>query len=316
MARRLPPLKALADFESAARHLSFTKAAAELNLTHGAVSRQVKALEDHLGVALFRRRTRALLLTDEGRYYAAVVRALLDQLAHATESLRADERANRLTVSTTYSFAINWLVPRLARFRSLHPEIDVRLQADDRYVDFARDEVDVAIRYGRGDYPGLEAEHLFTDIFVPVCSPALIAGKHAIRKPADLGHHRLIHEEGVPFDWADWFAAAGVAGVDTSRGPIFSHSSMVIQAAINGEGVALGNTAYIRAALAARVLVKPFDVTLTSEAGCHLVYPPGSLARRKIKLFRDWLLSEIERDRAPAAPGKAAARRKTRAARR
>jgi LysR family glycine cleavage system transcriptional activator len=312
VARRLPPLKALADFEAAARHLSFTKAAAELNLTHGAVSRQVKTLEDHLGVPLFRRGTRALHLTDQGRLFAATVRETLDQLARATESLRIDERANRLSVSTTYSFAINWLVPRLARFRELHPDIDVRVQADDRYVDFARDEVDVAIRYGSGAFPGLETDHLFTDEYVPVCSPALLKGKRPLRVPADLRHHPFIHEEHVPFDWPDWLAAAGVANVDATRGPIFSHSSMVIQAAINGEGVALGNAAFIGEALAARRLVKPFDITLKSTVACFAAYPPGTLARRKVKVFRDWLLAEVERSRAPASDAAKTARRTVR----
>jgi LysR family glycine cleavage system transcriptional activator len=298
MARRLPPLKSLPDFEAAARHLSFTKAADELHVTHGAVSRQVKGLEDHLGVPLFRRLNRALLLTDAGQAYLPVVREMLERLAEATERLRQRDRAGDLTVSTTASFAAKWLVARLARFRAIHPEIDVRLQASDHIVDFARDDVDVAIRYGRGRYPGLAIDRLITEHYVPVCGPALLQGEHPLRRPADLRYHPLIHEDGTEVDWGMWLRAAGVSGVDASRGVKYSHSNLTIQAAIANDGVALGRSALIEEDLAAGRLVKPFDIKLQSELAYYLVLPPGALARPKIAAFRDWLLAEAANEAA------------------
>lgn len=292
MARKLPPLKALPDFEAAARHLSFSKAADELNVTHGAVSRQVKSLEDYLGVSLFRRLNRALRLTDEGQAYARAVREILDSLAEATRRLPTPKEAGRLTVSTTYSFTSGWLVPRLSHFRALHPEIDVRLQADDRAVDFARDNVDLAIRYGRGNYPGLAAERLMGDDYAPVGSPALLKGKHPLKKPADLSHHVLLHDEGTEVDWRMWLMAAGVEGVDASRGPIFSHSPMVIQAAIRGEGVALGRQVLIEDEVASGRLVRLFDLRLKAEMAYYVVCPLPSLDQMKVRAFRDWLLAE------------------------
>ncbi|MGH7102844.1 MAG: transcriptional regulator GcvA [Acetobacteraceae bacterium] len=295
MARRLPPLKTLPDFEAAARHLSFSKAADELNVTHGAVSRQVKSLEDYLGVRLFRRLNRALRLTDEGQAYARAVREILDSLAEATRRLPTPKEAGRLTVSTTYSFTSGWLVPRLGRFRALHPDIDVRLQADDRAVDFARDNVDLAIRYGRGNYAGLAAERLMGDDYAPIGSPALLKGKHPLKKPADLCHHVLLHDEGTEVDWRMWLMAAGVEGVDASRGPIFSHSPMVIQAAIRGEGVALGRQVLIEDEVASGRLVRLFDLRLKAEMAYYVVCPLPSLNQPKVRAFRDWLLAEAER---------------------
>jgi LysR family glycine cleavage system transcriptional activator len=298
MGRRLPPLKALPDFEAAARHLSFTKAAEELHLTHGAVSRQVKALEEHLGVKLFRRLNRALLLTDEGQAYLGTVREVIERLVEAGERLKKRDEQGGLVVSTTMSFTIKWLVPRLARFRVLHPDIDVRLQAEDRVIDFARDGVDIGIRYGRGQYPGLKSERLTTDDFVPVCRPALLRGTHPLRRPADLKHHALLHEMGTQIDWRMWLMAAGVDGIDPTRGPIYSHSSMVIQAAVNGEGVALGRTALISEDLAAGRLVKPFAIALKAEYAYYIVYPPRAIERPKVRAFRDWLLEEAARESA------------------
>ena len=300
MARRLPPLNTLPDFESAARHLSFTKAAAELNVTHGAVSRQVKSLEDFLGVPLFRRLNRALRLTDEGQAYAKSVRELLDGLGEATGRLRERKETSGLTISTTYSFTIGWLVPRLARFRALHPGVDVRLQANDQAIDFARDNVDLAIRYGRGNYPGLGVDRLVGDDYVPVGSPMLLKGKHPLKRPADLRHHVLLHEEGTEVDWRMWLAAAGVEGVDATRGPIFSHSVMAMRAAMRGEGVALGRQTLIEEELASRQLVRLFDPSTGSgprfkaEMAYYVVYPPRALERPKVRAFRDWLLAEAK----------------------
>jgi LysR family glycine cleavage system transcriptional activator len=295
MARRLPPMNTLPDFEAAARHLSFTKAAEELNVTHGAVSRQVKSLEDYLGVPLFRRLNRALRLTDEGQAYAHSVRELLDSLTDATRRLRTSKDSGGLTVSTTYSFTSGWLVPRLSRFRALHPDVNVRLQAHDHVIDFTRDNVDLAIRYGRGQYPGLIAERLLSDDYAPVASPALLKGKHPLRKPADLRHHVLLHEENNEVDWRMWLMAAGVEGVDASRGPIFSHSPLTIQAAIHGEGVALGRTALIEEELVSGRLVRLFDLRMKAQMAYYIVYPPRAIERPMVRAFRDWLLTEAGR---------------------
>jgi LysR family glycine cleavage system transcriptional activator len=297
MARRLPPMNTLPDFEAAARHLSFTKAAEELNVTHGAVSRQVKSLENYLGVPLFRRLNRALRLTDEGQAYAHSVRELLDSLTDATRRLRTSKDSGGLTVSTTYSFTSGWLVPRLGRFRALHPDVNVRLQAHDHVIDFTRDNVDLAIRYGRGQYPGLIAERLLSDDYAPVASPALLKGKHPLRKPADLRHHVLLHEENNEVDWRMWLMAAGVEGVDAARGPIFSHSPLTIQAAIHGEGVALGRTALIEEELASGRLVRLFDLRMKAEMAYYIVYPPRAIERPMVRSFRDWLVSEANRGR-------------------
>jgi LysR family glycine cleavage system transcriptional activator len=294
MSRRLPPLNALPDFEAAARHLSFTKAAEELNVTHGAVSRQVKSLEEYLGVPLFRRLNRALRLTNEGQRYAQSVRELLDALAETTRRLRRTKETRGLTVSTTYSFT-SWLVPRLGRFRAAHPDIDVRLQANDQLVDFARDNVDLAIRYGRGQYPGLVTERLIDDDYAPVASPALLKGRHPLKKPTDLRNHVLLHEEMNEVDWRMWLMAAGVDGIGASRGPIFSHSNMAIQAAIRGEGVALGRTPLIQEELAAGQLVRLFDLRLKAEMAYYVACPARALERPAVRAFRDWLLAEAGR---------------------
>ena len=224
------------------------------------------------------------------------MRDLLDQLAAATRRVRNAKNAG-LTVSTTFSFTSGWLVPRLGRFRALHPDVDVRMQANDRVIDFAGDGVDLAIRYGRGQYPGLTAERLLSDDYAPVASPALLKGKYPLRRPADLRHHVLLHEENNEVDWRMWLAAAGVEGVDASRGPIFSHSPMSIQAAIHGEGVALGRTALIEEELASGRLVRLFELRLKGELAYYVVYPPRAIEQPMVRAFRDWLLAEANRGR-------------------
>ena len=289
MSRRLPPLRALRAFEAAARHLSFTRAGRELAVTQAAISHQIRALEAELGVRLFRRRPRALDLTEAGAAYLPEVRAAFDRLAEATERLRARGASGVLSISVSPSFASVWLVPRLGRFRERHPEIDVRLSATDVLVDFSTDDVDVAIRYGRGRYPGLVAHWLLREDVFPVCSPRLRAGPPPLRRPEDLRHHVLLHDE-LREDWRMWLLAAGVAGVDPTRGPRFSHSSMVLQAAIEGQGVALGRSALAADHRAAGRLVKPFDVSVPVDFAYYLVYPEGSDARPKVAAFRDWVL--------------------------
>ncbi len=297
MSRFLPPLNALRAFESAGRHLSFTRAAAELNVTQAAVSHQIKALEERLGVTLFKRQNRRLLLTDAGQAYLPSVRDTFEGLARATERLLARDRGGALTASVLPSFAAKWLVPRLGRFRAAHPDIDVRLSTDLSLSDFARNDVDVGIRYGQGGYPGLESVRLMTEELFPVCSPALLRGDKPLRKPSDLQFHTLLHDD-FQVDWRLWLTAAGVKGIDPARGPTFTDSSMVIQAAVEGQGVALARSVLSASDLAAGRLVKPFEVSMPASWAYYLVYPPATRDSPKIAAFRTWLLAEAQ-----ATPG-------------
>ena len=292
MARRLPSLNALRAFEAAARHLSFTRAAAELNVTQAAVSQQVKALEDRLGLSLFRRLNRALRLTDAGQSLFAAANQALDIVAAAVSRLSRLEGAGALTVSTLDSIAVTWLVPRLSRFRELHPDIDVRITTTDRLVDFDRDDVDMAIRYGRGTWPGHSVVRLMSEELFPVCSPALLAKGPPLETPADLRHHTLLHDS-MREDWRMWLMAAGVGGVvDATHGPAFQRSNLVIQAAVVGLGVALARSALVADELASGRLVKPFDISLPAEFAYYVVCPEDCAERPKIKAFRNWLLAE------------------------
>ncbi len=293
MARRLPPLNALRAFEAAARHLSFTRAADELNVTQAAISHQVKGLEERLGIALFRRLNRALLLTDAGQAYLPAIHDAFDRIAEATARLTAHDRAGVLTVSVLPSFAAKWLVPRLGRFRDAHPDIDVHIAPSDRLTDFAREDVDLAIRYGKGEWPGLRADRMLTEEIFPVCSPRLLEGPHRLRTPADLRRHTLLHDD-MRIDWRLWLLAAGVDGVDASRGPSFTDSSMVIQAAVGGQGVALGRSALAAADLAAERLVKPFDISLPAAMAYYVVCPVATAGHPKIAAFREWVIAEAD----------------------
>jgi LysR family glycine cleavage system transcriptional activator len=298
MNRRLPPLNGVRAFEAAGRHLSFTRAAEELNVTQSAVSHQIKALEERLGVPLFRRMNRALLLTDAGQIYFPVVRDALDLLAAATDRLRAYDASDALTVSVLPSFAARWLVPRLKRFRAIHPEIDVRLQASENRTDFIRENVDVGLRYGTGNYPGLTVVKILHEDVFPVCSPALLDEEHPLKTPSDLRFHTLLHDmmDATCPEWSDWLKAAGVEGFDATRGPLFSDSSMLIQAAVDGQGVALGRSALAADDLAAGRLVKPFDLSFAPDRAYYLVCPPANADRPNVVAFRDWLLEEAARE--------------------
>lgn len=221
MTRALPPLNALKAFESAGRHLSFTKAATELNVTPAAVSHQVKALEDRLGVSLFHRLTRALRLTDAGRAALPTLGQGFDQLAQAVEQMRAHCESGVLTISVSPSFGALWLVPRLERFRGRHPDIEIRIDGTDRRVDVARGETDVALRYGPGGYEGVRVDRLFGQTNTPVCSPQLLAGEHPLRRPDDLRHHTLLHIDwkDAEASWRMWLLAADLDGIDPTLGP-------------------------------------------------------------------------------------------------
>lgn len=292
MARSLPPLNGLRAFEAAARHLSFTRAGEELHVTQAAISQQVRQLEERLGVGLLRRVGRGLRLTAAGQEYLPHVREAFDLLARATARVRESGTAGVLTVSVLPSFASKWLVPRLWRFRRDFPAIDVRLSASDSLVDFNVEDVDLAVRYGAGRWAGLESVPLMAEDLFPVCSPALMDGPHPLRTPEDLRWHTLLHETDTHGHWRVWLLAAGVQGVDARRGPSFSHGSLMLQAAIDGQGVALGRSRIAGDDLAAGHLVRPFDMSLPSEFAYYIVYPPGTADRPKVASFCRWLLAE------------------------
>ena len=292
MARRLPPLNALRAFEAGARHLSFTKAAEELHVTQAAVSHQVKLLEEDLGVSLFRRMTRKLALTEEGRALMRVAGEALDAIAGEAARLRDAPGGRTLSLSLIPTFGVKWLAQRLGRFWALHPDIDLRLHHSIHLVDFARDEVDAAVRWGGGAWPGVEAVYLMRAGLVPVCSPALCKGPPALNVPDDLRHHTLLHERDY-VDWAQWLAVAGAHEVEARRGPIIDDPSVLHQAAIDGQGVALESESIVRADLEAGRLVKPFDVDLDRDNAYYLVAPPRHFDRPNVQAFRDFLLSEL-----------------------
>jgi LysR family glycine cleavage system transcriptional activator len=290
--RRLPPMSTLKSFEAAARHLSFSRAAAELHLTHGAVSRAVRTLEDFLQVELFTRNIRSVVLTPSGKTYFDIVQGLLDRLSTATVMLMDQRASTSLNVSTIDSFAAKWLVPRLFRFSAKHPDTDVRLSTSSSLANFHSDGIDIAIRYGRGNYPGLISELLLKEELMPVCSPALLNGPKPLRELSDLRHHTLIHDD-FPIDWVSWLRFAGVHDVDARRGLRFESSAHAVQAAVQGAGVALGRSALVADDLKAGRLVCPFNVAHPAEAAYHIVCPPEALKRQKVKAFRDWLMEEV-----------------------
>ena len=295
MLRRLPPLNALKAFEAAARHESFTRAAEELHVTQGAVSHQVKALEAELGVKLFNRERQRLVITEAGREYLTVLRDALDRIAIGTERLLQRQSAGVLTVSTSPDFAAKWLVHRLGRFAEAHPEIDLRVSATLHHVDFAREDVDLAVRHGEGHWPGLDAVRLAPEELFAVCSPKLVAGRARLRKPADILKLPLLHLDDR-LAWSRWLDAAGVAHPELSQGPVLNRASMVIDAAVDGQGVALARTSLAAWDLINGRLVRPFAETLRVSKTYWIVSPKATSSLPKIKLFREWLLAEAGED--------------------
>ena len=295
MKRRLPSLNALKSFEASARHESFTRAAAELFVTQGAISQQVKALEDELGLKLFHREHQKLAITDAGRNYLGVVRDAFDRLAMGTERLLQRHAAGLLNVSTSPNFAAKWLVHRLGRFSEAHPEIDLRISASTHHVDFAREEVDLAVRHGDGRWPGLHVTRLCVEELFPVCSPGLLRGAKPLAKPEDLRRHALLHANDAKH-WSMWLDRAQVSGVNVDRGIVFSQASMAIDAAIQGQGVAMARTALAAWDLLEGRLVRPFPLALEAPFALWIVCPKATAELPKIATFRRWLLDEAAND--------------------
>ncbi|AHY56598.1 transcriptional regulator GcvA [Bradyrhizobium japonicum] len=296
MTARLPSLNGLRAFEAAARHLSFTLAASELNVTQTAISHQIRRLEEELGIRLFVRQNRALALTPEARDYLPGVRAAFNDLRLATDRLLRKDDDKVLTVSTLASLAAKWLLPRLTDFQEQHPGIDVRITTSTSLVDFQRDNVDAAIRYGRGQWPGLRADWLMADELFPVCSPSLLRGDKPLRQPEDLRGYPLLHTSNANSDdWRLWLTAAGLPG-DIARQPgiTFDMIFMTIQAAIDGIGVAMGRTSYVQDDIAKGRLVVPFKIALPADAGFYLVAPEGRREPPKLAAFREWMIAATQ----------------------
>ncbi|WP_063994608.1 transcriptional regulator GcvA [Bradyrhizobium sp.] len=296
MTARLPSLNGLRAFEAAARHLSFTLAASELSVTQTAISHQIRRLEEELGIRLFVRQNRALALTPEARDYLPGVRAAFNDLRLATDRLLRKDDDKVLTVSTLASLAAKWLLPRLTDFQEHHPGIDVRITTSTGLVDFQRDNVDAAIRYGRGQWPGLRADWLMADELFPVCSPSLLRGDKPLRCPEDLKSHMLLHTSNANSDdWRLWLTAAGQpADIARQPGITFDMIFMTIQAAIDGIGVAMGRTSYVRDDIAKGRLVVPFKIALPADAGFYLVAPEGRREAPKLAAFRDWMIAATQ----------------------
>lgn len=311
MSERLPPLNALKVFESAARHLSLKQAAQELNVTPAAVSHQVKLLEEHLGIQLFRRLNRGLELTPAARAALPQLSAGFDTLAQAVAVMRPQPDTGQLTISAAPSFATRWLVPRLHRFFSAHPEVDVRVSArlrrvkqgeKDRDVERATlenwlQESDVAILYGHGGYDGYRADKLFAPTIAPICSPRLINGDQPLSTPQDLVHHTLVHDDtGILYDgvgfWEEWLKAAGVSGIDVDRGPHFSHAVLAIEAAADSLGVVVTIPLLAANELAVGRLVMPFKLQVPAKSAYYAVSNDAAGARPAVAAFREWLLEE------------------------
>jgi LysR family glycine cleavage system transcriptional activator len=294
MLRRLPPLNTLRAFEAAARNESVTRAAEELHVTQGAVSQQIKSLEGTLGIKLFARERQRLVMTEAGRDYLAVVRDALDRIAVGTERLVQRQTSGVLTVSTSPDFAAKWLVHRLGRFAKSYPDIDLRVSATVHHVDFAREEVDVAVRHGDGRWPGLEAVRLCSEQLFPVCNPKLLMGRNRIATAADLLKFPLLRLEDWK-TWTRWFDAAGVTD-PVAHGPILNRASMLIDAAVDGQGVALARTALAAWDLILGRLVRPIDISLRTSHTYWIVSPTATSGVPKIASFRNWLVAEAADD--------------------
>ena len=288
--RRLPPLAALRAFEAAARHLSFSRAADELYVTHGAVSHQVRGLEAHLGLALFRRLHRRVALTEAGEVLFQKVRAAFDLLEMGAEQVVAAYKARPLVVSCIATFSMRWLMPRLHDFHAQHPGIEIRLSAPDSPVEQPRDDIDASIRVGRGEWPDDVEAHAFLDeAFGPVCSPALLQ-RCPLEKPEDLQHHTLLHTETRITAWPDWVRLKGASGVDPTLGQRFDTFYFVLQAASSSFGVAMAPDVLVRDDVAAGRLAAPLGFT-PSGLSMYVLYPKSRARHAGIIAFRDWLLA-------------------------
>lgn len=289
--RRLPNLAALRAFEAAARHGNFSRAAEEIHVTHGAISHQVRALEEELGVALFARHGKRIAITPDGEHFAGVLRKSLGDIAAAAEALKLNAKQQRLTVTALPSLASRWLAPRLGRFIDQHPDLEVMLQSSNQLTDFVRESVDVGIRFGRGNYPGLVVEKLADDFFYPVVSPHFNGGKLP-RTPLQLARMPLLRCELEP--WTPWFRAAGLDFLEPTGGLVFQDSSMLVRAAVEGNGIALARHVLALGEITSGSLVRLFDVAIPCPQSYYLACPPEALNKPQVQAFCAWLRNEVE----------------------
>lgn len=296
---RIPGLNALKTLEAAGRHLSFTRAASELGVTPAAVSHQIREFEDQLGLRLFQRTSRKMRHTPAGETLHAVVADALESINRTVARLHKTDNKQRLKVTASPSITAKWLVPRLDRFLGIIPDADVRIDVSQTPLDFARDDVDIAIRFGDGAYPGMRIDQLFEETVFPVCSPTLLSGNRPLRQPQDLLRHTLIHvdwqAQGATWpNWRMWMLAAGIRDFDDSRGLHFSQTALAIQAAIDGHGVALGDSTLVADDLAAGRLIQPFDVALKGPPrfAYYVISPNETAEEPMVRAFREWVLSE------------------------
>lgn len=295
MEHRLPPLNALHAFEAAARHQSFSRAARELHVTHAAVSHQIRALENWLGVALFERTGRSVRLNERGQAYWPMVRGAFDQIHTGTATLLRSAREQALVVNAPPAFAVRWLAPRLGQLWNAHPDLDLRLNEITGLADPDFTESDVAVRVGDGNWPDVEVIALIPGTITPMCSPMLLGNGRKLERPEDLADFKLLHA----YDhngWRQWFQHAGIDVVDTDRGPVFDDTNLIHSATLAGQGVGLLHTALTRKELEAGLLVRPFEIGPQNDLGYYLVYPRGAAADRRVAQFRDWLLAQVEAD--------------------
>jgi len=295
--KSLPPLNAVKAFEAAARHLSFTKAALELNVTPGAVSQQIKLLEDYLDVHLFKRLNRQIVLTEAGQIFLPKLNQAFRLITESVEAVHSQHQDEPLTISAPPSFVAKWLIPRLSLFNKVHPEIDVRIDSSTRLVDFEQENIDVAIRFSQHQDTSLVSTHLMSLEIIPVCSPALINAGKGLHQSADLKHQTLLHfesgrnEQNWP-EWPMWLATMGIKDVDSTRGIYFNQKDMLIQAAIESQGVALVATIIAENDINQGRLVQPFALTMPIHFSYYLVTSAQKSRRPKVQAFKQWIVKE------------------------
>lgn len=294
MARRLPPLNSLKCFEAAGRLLSFTNAARELNVTQAAISHQIKVIEEFLGVALFERYPRRLALTEQGKQLLPEVTEAFDRVATSIAAIDQEQYSSMISVRLGPSFAARWLSPRLKYFWLQYPEIDLCLfHAANAPTDFEREEIDLAVTYGKGDWSGVVADKLLGLDFFPICSPAFMHNDKPLTEIANLRYYTLLHDADYE-NWHGWLDLAGQNEINAEKGTIIDDTNVLIQAAIDGQGIALGSSAFVQDLLDSGRLVKPFDIDLINDFSYYVVCPESHLNNPAVKAFKEWLLSLVD----------------------
>jgi len=289
MPRRLPPLNSLKSFEAAGRLLSFTRAANELSVTQAAVSHQIKVIEDFLGLSLFIRYPRKLALTEQGRLLLPEVIEAFDKVSNAIGAISQESSSKMISVRLAPSFAAKWLSPRLKYFWLQHPEIDLCLYHAHPAVEFDREQIDIAVTYGKGDWPGVVADPILSLDFYPVCTPAFMSNDRPLSNIDNLRYYSLLHDANYEC-WADWLKLAGLQEINANKGTIIDDTNVLIQAAVDGQGVALGSSTFVQDLLDSGRLIKPFDITLVNEFAYYVVCPEAHLKNPSVQAFKDWLL--------------------------